>query len=57
MESYYIMIWILFVLFVVTGVLTDPKLDINYETEERILWYTDPIDNKRKFITLWKIRN
>ena len=34
----------------------NPKLDANYETKERILWYNDPLDfYARRHIVLWKI--
>ena len=32
----------------------DPKLDWNYETGERLLWYNDPFDiYSRKSVKLW----
>lgn len=33
----------------------NPKLDWNYETEEKILWYNDPFDHCiRKTIVVYK---
>lgn len=35
----------------------NPKLDWNYETDERLLWYNDPFDlYSRKSIVLFKKR-
>lgn len=34
----------------------NPKLDNNYETKEKILWYNDPFSYyTRKHIVLWKV--
>lgn len=42
-------------LFVYTWKKINPKIDYNTETEEHILWYSDPFNScQRKFITLWK---
>lgn len=35
-------------------ILLEPKLDWNYQTNERILWFNIPWENKRTFIVLYK---
>lgn len=55
---------IIFVLFIVAlaaitfiWLKVAPKIDTNYITEEKILWYNDPFDfYVRKHIVLWKIK-
>lgn len=56
MESVELMFLLLILLLLIYAWKTiDPKLDWNYETEERILWYNDPFDcYKRKSIRLWR---
>lgn len=54
MDQLFVIACIIGLIFTVMEV--DPKLDYNYETEERILWYNDIFDNfTRKFVRLWKI--
>jgi hypothetical protein len=51
-----LMLMILFLLFY-TYFKINPKMDINYETEDIILWYNDPFELfKRKPIRLWKVK-
>ncbi len=36
----------------------DPKIDWNYETGEKLLWYNDPFDScKRKVVTIGIAKN
>ena len=52
-EMMFLLLAILVILFAYKRI--DPKLDWNYETGERILWYNDPFDScQRKAIILWK---
>lgn len=54
MDQLFVILCIIAVTFVLMEV--DPRLDYNYETEERILWYNDILNGfTRKFITLWKV--
>lgn len=51
--------WILLLLISFSSIfiwsIINPKLDWNYETDERILWYNDPFDNHtRKSIVIYK---
>ena len=35
----------------------DPKIDWNYETGDRLLWYSNPFDNyRRTSVRLWTIK-
>jgi hypothetical protein len=44
-----------FILIVYVWSFISPKLDWNFETKERLLWYNDPFDHfTRKFIVLYK---
>ena len=37
------------------AIVTNPKFDWNYETGEKLLWFSDPFNSfKRKSVTLWK---
>lgn len=36
----------------------DPKIDNNYETKEKVLWFNNPLNNLfREYITLYKIKD
>lgn len=56
MESVELMFIIAVFLFLIFSWRTvNPKMDWNYETGERLLWYNDPFDScERKSIVIWK---
>jgi hypothetical protein len=56
MESVDLMFFILLVVLVIFAyVRINPKLDWNYQTGDRLLWFNDPFDScKRKAITIWR---
>lgn len=58
MESVDLMFSVLLVVLVIfTYVKIDPKLDWNYQTGDKLLWFNDPFDScQRKAITIWKKR-
>jgi hypothetical protein len=58
MVSVELMFVILFAfLLILTWRTINPKLDWNYETGERLLWYNDPFDScTRKAVTLWRVK-
>lgn len=58
MEMYFPMITAIILVLVIRAFIGifEPNIDTNYETEEKILWFTDPFDKRRKFITLWKTK-
>ena len=56
MESVELMFIILLVLCLFFAwIKINPKLDWNYQTGDKLLWYNDPFDSCfRKAITIWK---
>lgn len=53
MDSLSVLLMILVILFLIKEL--DPKLDYNYETGHRVLWYNDILSGfTRKFIKLWR---
>lgn len=58
MESVEIMFVLLILLLLIFAWKTvNPKLDWNYETGEKLLWYNDPFDLcKRKAVVLWRTK-
>lgn len=57
MEQKYFWIVSLIVIFYVIIAITNPKLDWNYTTGERILWITNPLDGERLPIILYVDRS
>ena len=53
MEVLFVLLLVVVVIYVY--ILIDPKLDWNYETSEKLLWFNDPFNSlKRKAVTLWR---
>jgi hypothetical protein len=56
MESVDLMFFILLLVVVIFAwQKINPKLDWNYQTGDKLLWFNDPFDScQRKAITIWK---
>jgi hypothetical protein len=50
----YCLIIILQIILFIAIVFLNPKLDWNYETGHRILWITNPFNNQRIFLILYR---